>query len=281
MTEINTVLVLGATGKTGRRLVAKLADRGAVVRAASRHPGADGVLFDWDRPETHGPALAGADAVYVVLPEMVADPSPVAGPFLALATAAGVRRVVLLTALGPGLDQVATPGFGLVEDQLRASGLDWTILRPTGFFQNFSEGIHLAGIREQGVVAVPTGDGRAPLVDAEDIAAVAAAALTEDGHAKAAYAVTGPAAITYGEAAELVGAVSGRVVVHQDVPREEFVGDLLRFGLPPDYAQLVVGTFDAVREGRGAAVSPHVEQVTGRPATSFADFVTREASAWG
>jgi uncharacterized protein YbjT (DUF2867 family) len=278
----DTVLVLGATGKTGRRLVPLLAAADVDVRAASRHPDGGGVLFDWDRPETHAPALAGADAVFVVLPELVEDPTPVTGPFLELAQAAGVRKAVLVSALGVAFNEEKgiVTGFGKTEQQLMASGLEWTILRPSGFAQNFSEGFLLPGILESDIVAAPTGDGAVPLVDVADIAAVAAVALTEDGHGKAEYAITGPEAITHAQAAEWVSQAAGRTIVHQDIPRAALLEFMVGNGMPADYAEMVVGTFDAIRTGRASTVSPDVERVTGRPATSFADFARRAADAW-
>jgi uncharacterized protein YbjT (DUF2867 family) len=278
----DTVLVLGATGKTGRRLVPLLTATGADVRSASRHPGGSGVHFDWDRPETHGPALAGADAAFVVMPELIEDPSPVTGPFLDLAREAGVRRVVLLSALGVELsqEQGLLTGFGKVERQLMASGLDWTILRPSGFDQNFSEGFMLPGIMDHDVIAAPTGDGAAPLVDAADIAAVAAVALTEDGHAKAEYAITGPEAITHAEVAEMVSHAAGRPITYQDIPRQTLLDAMVGHGMPADYAEMVVRSLDAIRNGDAATVSDDVERVTGRAATPFADFARRAADAW-
>ena len=279
---VDTILVLGGTGKTGRRLVPLLTATGADVRSASRHPGGSGVHFDWDRPETHVPAMAGADAAFVVMPELVENPSAVTGPFFDLARVAGVRRVVLLSALGVEFrqDQGLLTGFGEVERQLMASGLDWTILRPSGFDQNFSEGFMLPGILEQNVVAAPTGKGAAPLVDATDIAAVAAVALTEDGHAKAEYAITGPEAITHAEVAEMVSQAAGRPITYQDIPRETLLDAMVGDGMPVDYAEMVVRSLDAIRNGDAATVSDDVERVTGRQPTPFADFARRAADVW-
>src|SRR4051794_11218471 len=197
----DTILVLGATGKTGRRLVTRLRARSMKVRAASRQPGDGRTLFDWDRPDTHGPALAGVDAVYLVAPELVEDPTSVTGPFLDRAKRAGVTRLVVLSSLGvefPREDPAS--GRRKLERQAMASGLTWTILRPSGFAQNFSEGFMLPGILQADMVATATGDGAAAFVDADDIAAVAAAALTQDGHAGATYAITPPDALTFSEA---------------------------------------------------------------------------------
>jgi uncharacterized protein YbjT (DUF2867 family) len=277
---IDTVLVLGATGKTGRRLVPQLTSRGLTVRAASRHPDDHGTFFDWDEPRTHGPALAGVDAVYLVTPAMVEDPSPVTGPFLELAAEAGVARVVALSAQDVGTGEGPEPGLYKMERQVMASSLDWTILRPTAFAQNFSEGFLQPGIVHGGKVVACTGTGTVPFVDAGDISAVAAAALVEDGHAKAMYTLTGPAALSFGRAAEIIGAATGREVVHDDITSDAMRQILEGAGLPADYAVMVLGTFEAIRAGHASQVSDDVDEVTGRPATSFEDYVNQAVSSW-
>jgi len=210
-----TVIVLGATGKTGRHLVPRLVARGVTVRAASRQPGEGRMLFDWDRPETHQPALAGVDAVYLIGPELVEDPTAVTGPFLDLAARSGATRLVALSSQGVEFPHEAPEsGRRMLERQVMASGLEWTILRPTGIAQNFSEGFLLPGILEADTVVTATGDGAVALVDADDIAAVAAAALTQDGHAKAEYTITGPEALTFAEAAAVISEVTGRTITH-------------------------------------------------------------------
>jgi uncharacterized protein YbjT (DUF2867 family) len=282
MTQTKTVLVLGATGKTGRRLVPRLVDAGATVRAASRRPSEGRVLFDWDDTATHGPALAGADAVFLVTPERVADPSPVVGPFLDRAAHAGVSQVVMLSQLLPDGDHPATSELGLpkVERLVMGSGLDWTIVRPTAFAQNFSEGWVLPSILHQDAVVAPTGDGTVAFVDADDIAAVAAAALVDDGHQKAAYAVTGPEAMTHAEAAATITEAAGRPIAHHDIPIEAFLENVQQYGIPADYAAMMAHFLTAIREGRMATVSDDVEQVTGRPPTRFADYARQAAAAW-
>ena len=277
----DTVLVIGATGKTGRRLVPRLRALGVDVRAGSRRPAEGRTLFDWDRPDTHGPALAGADAVYLVGPELVEDPTAAVGPFLERSERAGVGRVVVLSSMGVEFPNEG-PGSGRhkMEQQVKASGLEWTILRPGGFNQNFSEDFLLPGILQADTIATATGDGAVAFVDADDIAAVAAAALTEGGHAGATYTVTGPEALTFAEAASVISDAAGRTITHRSVPSEEFAQALQAGGVPADYAAVVVGNQEAIRDGLGARVTDVVERVSGRPATPFADYAARAASAW-
>ena len=277
-----TILVTGATGKTGRRLIPRLRARGAEVRAASRRADAGYIRFDWARPETYDAALRGADAIYLVPPDLVEDPTPLVGPFLSRAAELGVGRVVALSSLGVTFPREEPDSGRLrLERQIVASGLAWTLLRPSGFAQNFSEGFMLPGILQAGMIATATGDGAAAFIDADDIAAVAAAALTEPGHDGAAYALTGPAALTFAEAAKTIGEVVGRTIAHRPIPSTELLTILQSAGLPVDYAAMVVRDQEAIRDGSGAVVTDDVARVTGRPATTFADYAARAASAWG
>jgi uncharacterized protein YbjT (DUF2867 family) len=277
----DTVLVLGATGKTGRRLVPRLIDRGVAVRAASRQPGDCRTFFDWDRPDTYEPALDGVDAVYLVGPDLVENPTAVVSPFLDLAARAGITRLVLLSSLGVQFSQEdPESGRRKLERQVKASGLNWTILRPTAFAQNFSEGFLLSGILEADTVVTATGDGTVAFVDADDIAAVAAAALSEGGHDGAAYAITGPEALTFSEAAAVISEVARRTIRHWSVSSEEMAVILRSGGVPADYAVMLLRDMEAIRAGSGALVTDIVEQVSGRPATPFAAYAARSASAW-
>src|SRR4051812_36212722 len=169
-----SILVIGASGMTGRRLVRHL---GASARPTRRTAGAGHVRFVWEDRTTHGPALADVDAVYLVPPAFVADPAPLVAPFLVAARAAGVRRAVLCSSLGVTLaGEPEHSGRRTLEHAVMDSGLDWTMLRPGGFAQNFTEGFLAPGVA-QGAVVSATGTGAVAFVDADDIAAVAAAAL--------------------------------------------------------------------------------------------------------
>ncbi|WP_203993264.1 NmrA family NAD(P)-binding protein [Virgisporangium aurantiacum] len=269
-------LILGGTGKTGRRIVERLRDAGRPVRAVARP------LFDLGDPGTWAPALAGATAAYLVEPDVQAAGAH--GPdrlprLVTEAVDAGVRRLVLLTAGGAGHD-----GHPLkpVEEAVRRSGVGWTILRPTWFAQNFSESMWRPGVLS-GTLALPTGDGRTPFVDADDIASVAVAALTDDRHHEQVYVLTGPRALTFGEAAALISGATGRVVRHVDVEPAAYTASQVASGVPPVVAEILTGVYRDIRAGHGADLADGVERALGRPAGSFEDYVTRAASAkaWG
>ena len=281
MTESRTILVLGGTGKTGRRVADRLRAVGATVRTAAR-AGAD-VRFDWDDPATWDAALTDATALYLVPPTLRLDHAPVTTALLDRAEAAGVAHVTLLSASGV---EHAPPEAALraIElDLLARDRLTQAIVRPGWFMQNFSEGYFAPSIAAEGVVSAPTGDGAEAFVDADDIAAVVVATLRDpSSHTGAEYTLSGPAAITFAEAAELLSRAAGRPIAHVDTPVEEWVAATVATGIPEAYARMLATLLGNVREGRGTAVDDAVERVTGRPARSFAEYVaTLGPATWG
>jgi len=272
----SNTLVLAGTGKTGSRVAAKLTKLGLNTRTAARN-GAD-VRFDWDDPTTHSPALADVDRVYLVPPVMRTDFADQVSSFLDLAETAGVRHVTYLSAFG--IDQ-APPEVAhrAVELDLTGRGaITHSILRPAWFMQNFSE-TFLKPV--DGVITVPTGDGAEAFVDAEDIAAVAAATLASpDAHAGAQYAPTGPEALTVSDAAEVIADVTGRPATHNDTDRDAWIDGAVAAGVPAEYGEVLRMITETVASGHGSRPNNDVENVTGRPPISFADFARRTASAW-
>lgn len=270
-------LVLGGTGKTGRRVLRALAADGHTARAAARHPGpayggAEPVRFDWDDPSTHDAALAGVEAVYVVPPALRGDHPPLMAALAQRAAGAGVRRLVLLSARG--VDQGPDNPLRQAEQALATAGLPVTVVRPTWFMQNFTESFFAPGVAEGALVA-PTGSGAEPFVDTADIAAVAAVALT--GRAEpGAYDLSEPQALTFAEAAGVLAERTGRPVAHVDVPVDQWVAGAADNGLPVEYADMLGGLFGRIRDGSDAHLSDGVQATLGRPATSFADWAARE-----
>lgn len=255
-----TTLILGGTGKTGRRVAQRVRN----ARIASRAGG-----FDLGDPATW--ALAGVTAVYLVEPDLQAARLP---RFVDHAVAAGVSRLVLLSA--PRAGEEGHP-LHAAEQAVRGSGVGWTILRPQWFAQNFSEGPWAPGIRD-GVLSLPAGDGAAPFVDAEDIADVAAAALTGDRHHGEVYDLTGPRAVGFGEAVDVIARAAGRKIEYVDVEPEAFIERQLSFGVPSPVARLLTGLLADLREGRGADLGDGVERALGRPPRTFERFVA--ATTW-
>ncbi|WP_203236559.1 NAD(P)H-binding protein [Nocardia panacis] len=261
-----TILVLGSTGKTGRRVVERLRESGEKVLAASR---SGEVHFDWSDPDTWTAPLEQADAVYLVAPE---DPAPVAD---FVARASRIRRFVVLS--GRGIEQVSDR-FGLAmtaaEVAVRESDAEWTILRASNFNQNFDEYVWHEELLA-GRFALPIGAAGEAFVDVNDVAAVAAALLTRDGHAGQIYEISGPRTMTFPGAVADIAAASGREIAYVELTPDAYRAELLAAGWPQAAAEEVIVMFELLRTGRNAPPTDTVERVLGRPATDFADYVER------
>jgi uncharacterized protein YbjT (DUF2867 family) len=277
MTEASTTtLVLGGTGKTGTRIASRLTGLGLPVRTAARH-GAD-VRFDWDDPATHRNAVEGADRVYLIAPVMRTRFAPQVSTFLDLTEAVGVRHVTYLSAYGMEFAPAEVALRAVELDLMGRSTLTHSIVRPAWFMQNFSE-TFLMPIDD--TIVVPTGSGGEAFVDAEDIAAVAAATLADPlGHAGAEYAPTGPDILTVSEAADIIGSVTGRPVRHVDIDRLSWVDSVIASGVPAEYGEMLQMLTETIASGRGSQPNDDVEQVTGAPPRNFTDFARRTAAAW-
>ena len=274
------ILVIGATGNVGAPLVAELLRRGEKVKAASRNAnarfpsGAEAVRLDLADPGTLEPALAGVDRIYALAPAGSTDPLAPLTPVVEAAAARGIK-VVLQTAMGVDADDNIP--FRRLELLLERSGTPYVILRPNWFADNFVT-YWGAGVRE-GEIRLPAGEGKTSFVDARDIAAAAAGALTSDKHDGKAFVLTGPAAASYAEAAELLSAALGRRITYRAVDDRTFVAEAVANGVPQDYAELLAVIFHPVAEGWTAAVTDAVETLSGKPPrslqSSIADLATR------
>ncbi|MFI7068190.1 NAD(P)H-binding protein [Kribbella sp. NPDC050124] len=263
-----TILVLGATGKTGRQVVARLREQGVDVRAASR---SSETRFDWADQSTWAAAVRGIEAVYLVAPE---DPAPIE-PFVAQAVAAGVRRFVALS--GRGMDKVMGRfGAGMAEAEraVRASGVGWTILGSNNFAQNFDEDLWYEPLLA-GRLALPAGQLREPFVDVEDVAEVAATVLTSADHDGQAYELSGPEAITFAEAVETIAKVSGRPMEYVALTPAGYREELLAAGLPGEVADELNALFEIMREGHLTIPTGDVQRLLGRPPASFTAYAER------
>jgi uncharacterized protein YbjT (DUF2867 family) len=268
------IAVLGATGKTGRRVVERLQTRGYAVRSGSRSASP---AFDWKKPEQWDAILAGASAIYAAYhPDLAAPGATEAITHLVeRARYHGIGRIVLLSGRG---EEEAQRCERIVQE----SGMGYTIVRCSWFNQNFSENF----IRDMvlgGTIALPVGDVREPFIDAEDIAAVATAALIEDGHDGELYEITGPELLTFAEATREIAEVIGRPVHFAPITQTDFIEGLRAASLPEEMVNLLDYLFTQVLDGRNAFLGDGVQRALGREPRSFAEFV-REAhaqAAWG
>ena len=270
------VLVLGATGKTGSRVAGRLSERGVSVRTAARR-GAD-IHFDWNNPATFEGALQGVTGVYLVSPVMRVDFAGVVSDFLDQAERAGVQNVTYLSAYGME-HAPAEVALRAVELDLESRGsFTYSIIRPAWFMQNFSE-TFLKPVDDE--IVVPGGTGTEAFVNAEDIASVAAATLAEpERHAGRAYAPTGPESLTLDEAARIISAAAGRTILYRDTDRADWVGAMVRSGVPAEYGEVLRALTETIASGRGSRPNGDVLAATGAAPVSFADFAAEAAPAW-
>lgn len=265
------ILVLGGTGKTGRRVVRHLTAANRSVRVGSR---TGEPPFEWTDERTWDGVLAGVESVYLVYYPDLAAPGAVdtVRAFTARAVAAGVRRLVLLSGRGE-------PAAQLSEEVVRNSGVAWTILRASWFNQNFSEDF-LADFVTDGAVLLPAGEVAEPFVDAEDIAEIAAEALTGDRHAGQLYELTGPRLLTFAEATAEIARAAGRPIHYESMPPEGYAAEMARYDVPAELVGVLVDLFGQVLDGRNAYLTDGVRRALGREPRDFAEYA-REAAATG
>jgi uncharacterized protein YbjT (DUF2867 family) len=260
-------LIVGGTGKTGSRVVDRLRGLDIPVRIAARSAEP---RFDWEDESTWAPVLAGVQGVYIV----PLDGSFLTSAFVRRAVDSGVQRIVLLSARGVdvpgyyGRDNPAVDSHLDGERAVRESGVTWTILRPGWYAQNFNEGFFVDQVRA-GELRVAAGDGAAAFIDVDDIAAVAAAALTQDGHAGAAYDLSGPRALTFHEVAEEIGGGLRYVPLTE----EQYLAELVAGGMSPQDAQLWSAALEPIRRGLESVVSDGVLRALGRAPKDFGAYV--------
>jgi uncharacterized protein YbjT (DUF2867 family) len=264
-------LVLGGTGKTGRRVAERLRARDLPVRVGSR---SGSPPFDWEDQATWAPALDGVGSVYLTYYPDLAIPGAVEATlsFAELAVRSGVKRMALLSGRGE-------PEAERAEQAVRETGAELTILRSTWFMQNFSEDYMLDHVLS-GEIRLPAGDVPTPFLHADDIADIAVAALTDDRHVGELYELTGPRSLTMAETAAEIAAAAGREVRYVPVSLDQHGAEAAAHGVPPEFVEFLTYLFAEVVDGRNADTTDGVRRALGREPRDFADYA-REAAASG
>ncbi|MDH6453760.1 MULTISPECIES: NAD(P)H-binding protein [unclassified Streptomyces] len=265
-----TVVVTGASGRTGSRVARSAQAAGLTVRAASRAQG-----FDWQDRSTWAQVLRGADAAYLVYPSDIGAPgaAEAVGALAREAVDVGVRRLVLLSSRGQDRARDA-------EEALHASKADWTVVRAAWFAQNFSEGPLVEELRLSGELVFPAGEVREPFVDVRDIGDVVAAALVSgDRCVGETVTVSGPRLLTFGEAVAEIAQATGRELTYRAVSPREYGENLAGFGVPAQEVDALVEAFTQLLDGRNAYLSDGVRQVLAREPRDFTEFAREEAAA--
>ena len=280
------ILVTGATGTVGSDVLRGLAGReGIQVRAAVRErskaaalagPGVDLALFDYSKPETLEPVCQGIDAIFMVSP-FAPDGVAQSLAFLGVASAAGVKHVVKLSVTRSVRDTTVGSWHAAIDDALKKSGMAWTILLPGSFMQNFVE---TSAPQADGGLYLPAGSAKATFIDTRDIAAIAVKALIEPGHQGKEYALSGPEALSYAEVAAVMSEVSGRQIRYVDVPEAAAHQAMLDAHLPEWLVDVILELNAWSKAGGAVEITSTVQDLLGRPATTFHEFARDYADRW-
>ena len=259
-------LIIGATGKTGTRVMQGLKELGFNPKGASRN---GDVHFDWDEPTTWSPALNGIDSVYLTYyPDLAVPKAPEdISRFCALAKMKGIRHITVLSGR-------SEPAAQVCENIIKQSGIGWTIVRASWFDQNFSEGLFNQFIMD-GNIALPVTDVTEPFIDIDDIAEIVVASLVDDKHSEQLYEVTGPELISFADIAAKFSAHLNREIGFESISMQEFESRLLRGGVPQGAIEALTYLFGEVLDGRSESTTDGVERALGRAATTFDEYIQK------
>jgi uncharacterized protein YbjT (DUF2867 family) len=276
---MTTTLVLGASGNIGAELVRNLTALGHTVRSATSKPAArpGEVTLDLVTGTGLSQAFAGAGQAFLLAPSGHARQDSLLVPAIDAARAAGLRKVVLLSAMGANADDNAP--LRRAELHLQRSGLAWNVIRPNWFMQNFHT-FWLSGIKAQGQIFLPTGRARGSFIDTRDIAAVTARLLSTDSFANADFDLTGARALDHDEVAAILSRVAGRTIGYTDISPDSMLEGLLGAGVPRDYAEFLIVILGAFKAGYNERVTDEVRRITGRDPIAFEQYASDHRAAW-
>ncbi|WP_129709509.1 ergot alkaloid biosynthesis protein [Priestia megaterium] len=277
----NQILITGGTGTTGSRIAKKLIERGYKPRIASRKntlgTEVDHVYFEWYDEATHNIALENIKKLYLVAPVGVMDPSPIVLPFIELALKKGVKRIVLLSS---SLINEGGPVFGKIHQAVREKAPEWAVLQPSYFMQNFIGIQHGYTIKENKEIVTATEDGKVGFVDADDIAEVGVNALIDEIPHNTNHLITGPEALSYTEAANIIGSVIRESIYHVPISTSTLKDRMVEVGMTKEYAEFMVGLDKAIQKGAENRIADTVGRITGKKPRSLIEFATIHAHFW-
>ncbi len=276
---MTTTLVTGASGQIGSTLVDLLSAQGQTVRrATSRTPSQAGeVPLNLATGEGLAAALAGVDQLFLMAPPGYANQHELLIPAIDAAKAAGVRKLLLLSAMGANADD-SIP-LRRAEVHLERSGLAWNVIRPNWFMQNFHT-FWLHGIQSQGQIFLPVGDAKGSFIDTRDVAAVAARLLSSADFVNAAYDLTGNQALDHAQVAVVLSEVAGRPIGYTDISEDAMRQGLLGAGLPTDYTEFLLVILGAFKAGYAAGITNHVQCITGKAPVTFEQYAQDFKAHW-
>lgn len=279
------IVITGATGTIGKALVAQLQQQGADFVAAGREPAkiaallnlppAQTVRFDFADPTTFSPAVAGARKVFLLGPPLVLGLDKLLTPFIDFLNQQGIKRVVYLSALNAEKMGSDLAFHTHLENKLQGEGFALTVLKPSFFAQNFKN-YEWDNISQYNITYMPAGDGAVAFVDVRDISAVAAKALTEDGHEGKTYHITGPEALTYHDAAAILSEVTGQPITYPSPTPEQYTETLRTAGAPDFIAPYMIKVYSVIARNEAGQVTDDVERVTGKKPTPLKEVLAED-----
>jgi uncharacterized protein YbjT (DUF2867 family) len=274
------VLVVGASGTVGSELVSLLKKQGYKTRATTSKqvkPTEELVHINLATGDGVKAAFENVDRAFLLSPPGYSDQYALVSPLIQEAKRRGLKKVVLMTAMGA--NAVDTAPFRRAEIELEKSGLSYNIIRPNWFLQNFNS-FWIQGINEQSKILLPAGNAKVSFIDARDISAVAAALLSNDKFENRDFDLTGPVAVDHAYVADIISKASGRKITYQEVAPEELKKSLLSAGLPQDYTDFLLLIFGFLKEGYNARTTENVQMITGEKPRTVEQYANDYKKAW-
>ena len=274
------ILVVGASGLVGGELIRLLKHQGYRTRATtSKAVASSEELVHMDLATGNGinAAFEGVDRAFFLSPPGYADQQAILSPLIQEAKRRGLKKVVLMTAMGANASD-ETP-FRKAEIELEKSGLNYNIIRPNWFLQNFGT-FWSQGINEQNKIMVPAGNAKVSFIDARDISAVAAKLLISSEFDQRDFDLTGPESVDHQEVAQGISKVTGRSIVYSEITAAQLKEGLVKNGAPKDYADFMVLIFGFLKEGYAARTTSSVKDLTGFEPRSLAQYVNDYQKSW-
>ena len=274
------ILVVGATGTVGSELIRLLKNKGFRTRATTSKPGSlteDFVLMNMATGEGIKEAFEGVDRAFLLSPPGYADQYAMLSPLIQESKRRGLKKVVLMTAMGANANEAAP--MRKAEVELEKSGLHYNIIRPNWFFQNFQT-FWIKGIMEENKILLPAGTAKVSFIDAKDISSVAAQLLTSSQWDHQDFDLTGPEAVDHQQVAAAISSVAGRKIQYQDISSESFKQGLIQAGLPKDYSEFLTMIFGFLKEGYSARTTSSVEEITGTKPRSLIQYINENKNSW-
>ncbi|MBY0316053.1 MAG: SDR family oxidoreductase [Bdellovibrionales bacterium] len=274
------ILVVGATGTVGSELILLLKNKGFRTRATTSkpvQPTEDLVSMNMATGEGIKEAFEGVDRAFLLSPPGYADQYAMLSPLIQESKRRGLKKVVLMTAMGANASEAAP--MRKAELELEKSGLHYNIIRPNWFFQNFQT-FWIQGIMEENKILLPAGTAKVSFIDAKDISAVAAQLLTSTQWDHRDFDLTGPEAVDHQQVADAISRVAGRKIQYQEISSESFQKGLVQAGLPQDYAEFLTMIFGFLKEGYSARTTSSVEEITGKKPRSLIQYINENKNSW-